>query len=154
ADVSDRLVASPVELLRERHEIAALESAHRLEERAEPGGIGVELLEHRLAAVLELVLRLAGLERGLEIAPEAIEPRVHHVGDAADVGRARLVEEGRGVERIAIARGRTVAVALEEFERDERIEEVVPAARMEPELPAQLLRGQGALAERTESSDA
>ena len=43
---------------------------HRVHELLEPGRVGVELVEHRLAGVLDLVLRLAGPQRLGEVAPE------------------------------------------------------------------------------------
>ena len=49
----------------ERVEVGARDAGHRAHELLEPRQVGVELLEHRLLAVLDLVLRLAGLERRL-----------------------------------------------------------------------------------------
>ena len=77
-------------------EVDAREAGHRVHELFEAGGVGVELLEHRPAGVLDLVLRSAGAQRLGQVAPEPVQPRVEHLQDAADVPRARLVEERRG----------------------------------------------------------
>jgi hypothetical protein len=42
------------------------------------GLVRVERAEH-VAAVLDFVLRLAGLERGGQLAPEAVQTTVHHL---------------------------------------------------------------------------
>ena len=96
AHVAERLVLREVELLRQRAERARGDPGHRVHELLEPGRVAVELLEHRLAGVLDLVLGLSGLQGLGEIAPESIQPRVGHLEDPADVGRARLVEKDRG----------------------------------------------------------
>ena len=59
ADVAQRLERREVELLGERLEVDAREAGHRAHELLEPRQLGVELLEHALLAVLDLVLRLA-----------------------------------------------------------------------------------------------
>ena len=50
------------------------------------------------------------------------------------------IEEQRGLRRVAIACVGAVAVALEEAERDQRVEEVGVRARVQPERCLQLAR--------------
>ena len=71
AHVAERLVLGEVELLRQRLERAHGDPGHRVHELLEPVRVAVELLEHRLAGVLDLVLGLAGPQRLGEIAPES-----------------------------------------------------------------------------------
>ena len=92
-------------------------------------GIGVERLEEARAAALDLVLRLPGAQRLGEVAPERIEAMVRHLEDAADVGRLLPVEEQVGLGRVGVA----VAGALQEAERDQRVEEVARRARVQAE---------------------
>src|ERR671919_372428 len=68
ADVAHRLVSREVELLGERVEVAERDALHRFHELLEARGVAVELLEHRLAGVLDLVLGLAGAQRLGQIA--------------------------------------------------------------------------------------
>ena len=150
SDVADRLVLGEVELLRECVEVAERDSLHRVHELLEPRRVAVQLVEHRLAGVLDLVLRLPGPQRLGEIAPESIQPGVQHLEDPADVRRALLVEERRGLRRVAIAAVGAVAVALEEPQRDERVEKVVDPARVQPEPFAELLTGHRLVAELRE----
>ena len=103
AHVADRPVPREVELLRQRLEVAARDAGHRAHELLEASGVAVELLEHRLAGVLDLVLRATGLERLRQISPEAVEAGIRHLENPADVGRAVLVEEDGGVRGVAVA---------------------------------------------------
>ena len=104
ADVAERLEFREIKLLRERLEVDAREAGHRAHELLQPGQVRVELLEHALLAVLDLVLRLAGAQRLGQIVPELEEPRVEHDQDAADVTRAGFVEEQRAFRRVEILR--------------------------------------------------
>jgi hypothetical protein len=79
SDVADRLVLGEVDLLSQRVGIAERDALHRFHELLQPRRVAVELVEHRLAGVLDLVLRLAGPQRLGEIAPESIKPRVAHL---------------------------------------------------------------------------
>ena len=140
-DIADRLVLGEVELRSQRVEVAERDSRHRLHELLEPRRVAVELVEHRLAGLLDLVLGLPGLQRLGEIAPEWIEPLVGHLQDSADVGRAPLVQERRTLSRVAIAAVAPLTVPLQESQRDEGVEEVVDPSRVEAELFADLLTG-------------
>src|SRR5262245_44216748 len=150
ADVAQRLVAREVELLREGAEVARRDAAHGVHELLEALRVAVQLLEHPRAPMLDLVLRLPGAERLGEVPPEAVETRIRHLEEAADVAGAFAVEEERGLGRVPVAGRRSVAVTLEEAERDQRVEEVRDRARMESQGDAQLLRGPGARPERRE----
>ncbi len=118
------------------------EAAHRGHELLEARRIGVQLVEHRAAVVLDLVLRLAGFQRRAEIVPVAEEPRVQHLQHAAHVAGLVLVEERRGVRRVAVLARGAVADAVEEPERHERVEEIVDAARVQTQHTAQLGAGE------------
>src|SRR6185295_19270986 len=113
----------------------------------------VELLEHALAPVLDLVLRLARAQRFGQVMPEPEEPRVEHLEDAADITRARLVEVQRSGGSVEVLRRRTIALAIEELHRDERIEEFGDRARMDLELTAQLGAGHAPRAEAREEAE-
>ena len=113
-DVAKGFVPGEVELLGQGVEVAERDARHRVHELLESRRIAVELLEHRLPGVLDLVLGLAGLQRFGEIAPEAIEPRIGHLEDAADVGRAALVQKCRGLGGVAVAAIPAVPVAFQE----------------------------------------
>ena len=113
AHVAERLVPGEVELLRKRSERAQGDPGHRIHELLEPVWVAVELLEHRLARVLDLVLGLASLQSLGEIPPESKQPRVGHLENPADVGRARLVEKDGGRLRIAVERITPFTLAIE-----------------------------------------
>ena len=86
---------------------------------------------------------LPGPQRLRQVVPELEEARVEHLEDAADVARAVAVEVERADRRVGVARGRPVAVAIEELHRHEGIEEIGDAARVQPELAAELARRSG-----------
>src|SRR5262249_28893818 len=153
AHVAERPEGLEVELPREGLEVEAREAGHRAQELLEARLLGVELLEHALAAVLDLVLRLAGAQRGGEVVPEAEQARVEHLEDGADVARARAVEKEAPRGRVAVARGGPGAVALEEAQRHQRVEEVRDGARVQPELAAQLLAREAPRAEPREDAE-
>ena len=140
-DVAHRLVLREVELLGQRVEVSQRDALHRGHELLEPRRVAVELVEHRLAGVLDLVLRLARLQRLGQIAPERIQPCIGHLQDSADVGRAPLVQEHRGLGSVAIAATASVAVALQEPQRDQGVEKVVDPSGVEAEPFADLLPG-------------
>ena len=79
AHVAERAVRREIEPLRDRHEVRTGDAAHRADELLDTRGIAIELLEHRGATALELVLWLAGAETVFEIAPETEEPVVVHL---------------------------------------------------------------------------
>jgi hypothetical protein len=123
SDVDHRLVALPREGGGDRPRRARAETAHRLEEAAQPGRLGIERLEE-VAPRLGLVLRHAGAQSLGERVPEPEEARVHHLEDPPEVGRLAAIEEqigGGGVRVLA-------ALALEHPQRHERVEEVARAA--------------------------
>jgi hypothetical protein len=148
ADVDERLIATPVELRRDRLVRAHAEAGHGVQELPESRGLRVEGLEE-VAACLGLVLRLAGLERLGEGAPERIEARVCHLQQAADVGGLHPVEEGVGLGRVRV----DAVLALEHAEGDERIEEVVCAARMQLERAGEPLSARRAFCELREEAE-
>src|SRR5581483_2997883 len=139
ADVAERAISREIELLGERREIGRRDAAHRVHKLLQACGVAVELVEHRYAGALELVLRPAAPERFGELTPERVEAGIRHLEEAPDVARASPVEEGGGLRRVAIACRRAVAVPLEEPECDERIREVRYRARMKPDLGTKLL---------------
>ena len=140
ADVGERPVRREIELVGKGLEIGARDAGHRRHELLEPRRIGIELVEHRLAALLDLVLRLAGAERRGEIGPEGIEAAVRHFEQAADVARAGAIEIESGGGRVHVARARAVAAPGEQAERDQSVEEVKGRARMKAERLLQLRR--------------
>jgi hypothetical protein len=78
--------------------------------------------------VLGLVLKLAGPERLGERTPQAVEARTGHFHDAADIGRLGAVEKQVGLERIRV----DAVIAVQQFQRDQRIEKIARRARMQP----------------------
>src|SRR5215213_332278 len=85
-DVAERGVSGEVELLGQDLKIPQGDALHRLHELLKASRVAVELVEHRLAGMLDLVLRLAALQSLGQVTPEAIQPRVCHLQDPADVG--------------------------------------------------------------------
>ena len=55
---SQRAVGGEVELLRQRLKVTGRGAFHRVHELLQPGWVAVQLLEHRLPDVLDLILRL------------------------------------------------------------------------------------------------
>ncbi len=153
AYVAQRAVLREVDFLGQRLEVRAGNAAHRGHELLEARRIGVQLVEHRAAVVLDLVLRLTGFQCGAEVVPVAEEPRVQHLEHAADVAGLVLVEERRGVRRVAILARGAIADAVEEAERHEGVEEVVHAARVQPQHASQLRAGERARTERGEHAE-
>src|SRR6185295_13537391 len=80
---------------------------------------------------LRLVLLDRRLERLAERAPEGIEARAQHLDETADVGRLGAIEVQARLEGVRIA------AAVEQAERDQRVEEVARRARMERKPLAQ-----------------
>ena len=144
ADVAERLEFREIKFVRERLEVDAREAGHRAHELFQPGQVRVEFLEHALLAVLDFVLRLAGAQRLGQVVPEFEEPRVEHDQNAADVARAGFIEEQRAFGRVEILRLRAVAFAAEKLHRDERVEKIRDAARVELQFRAQLRAGEAA----------
>ena len=86
--------------------------------------------------MLDFVLRLAGAKGLRQVAPEAIEPRVGHLEEAAHIARAAR-SRNRAVSRgVAVARVGAVAVALEKAQRHERVEEVGNRAAVQAQRPS------------------
>ena len=147
ADVTDRRVPREVDLLGEGVEVARGDARHGAHELLEARRVAVELLEHPGTRALDLVLRLACLQRFGQVAPERIEPGVGHLEEATDVGRALLVQERRRLRRVAIPSVVAVAVAPEEPERHECVEEVVDAAPVQAKASAELFTAHGLVTE-------
>src|SRR5687767_6487184 len=92
AHIAKRLVWAEIKLLGKRFEIEPGQSRHAAEELFQPGRIRIQFLEHGLAAVLYLVLRLPRPERFRQIVPEFEESSVQHLQDPANVPRAVAIE--------------------------------------------------------------
>ncbi len=141
ADVDGGFVVGPGEFFGDGHVGSAADAGHGAEEAAKAIGVGVESYERIVAAVTGLVLRLAGAERGGEVAPMSVEAVVGHLEHAADVGGLALVEEEIGGGGVVVG----AVAALEEVEGDEGIEKVVCGAWMEAEAGAEVGEGFGVL---------
>src|SRR5437868_7132486 len=85
ADIRHGLISGKVEFLGERREIAHGDAAHRVHELLEARRVCVELSEHGLAGLLDLVLRLSGFQCWREIGPEAIQPCICHLKYPTDI---------------------------------------------------------------------
>ena len=144
AHVAQRPEWREVELLGERLEVDARDAGHRVQELLQPRRLGVELLEHPVAAVLGLVLWLPGAKRLGKILPEAEQAGVQHLEDAAHVAGAGPVQVEDTGSCVAVRRAGAVAVAIEEAHRHQSVEEVVGAAGVQAELGAELGRGEPA----------
>ena len=81
------------------------------------------------------MLRLARPQSLGEMVPEAEEPEVGHLEDAADVRRLPPVEEEIGLGRVRV----DAAVPLQEAERDEGIEKIERGSLVQPEALAQIV---------------
>src|SRR5256885_1196209 len=75
---------------------------HGVQECLQPLGLCVDALEQTGSTRLDLVLRLSGMQRLAERAPEPIEPGVGHLRDAADIGPRFLVEEDRRLASVPV----------------------------------------------------
>jgi hypothetical protein len=120
----------PVELPRDRRGGGEAQAGHAGEELAQARGVAVERAEEVVAAVADLVLRLAGAQALGQRAPERVQPRVAHLEDAAGVRGLGLVEEEVRVARVAVLRLLTGPVALEHLQGHQRVEEVAGRARV------------------------
>jgi hypothetical protein len=85
------------------------------------------------ALELDLGLGLAGLERLGQLTPEPIGSVVAHLEEPSDVAGAVLVEERRRLGAVAVAPVGPLPIAIEEAQRDQRVEKVVDRPRMKPE---------------------
>jgi len=88
---------------------------HPAKELLQPGRVGVELFEHSLVAVLNLILRLTGAQGFRQIVPEFEETCVQHLQDTTDVTRAVAVEIQCSERRVEIARRRSITFPFEEL---------------------------------------
>src|SRR3954462_13908808 len=152
ADIAHTPIPGELEPLGERTSGVERDPRHRMHELLEPRGIAVELGEHGGAAVLELVLGPAGLESLGEIGPESVEPTIEHLQQTTDVGRLVGIEKLRAVHGVSITRARSVAVAVQESQRDKPVQEVVYGARVQSEPLANLFAGQRAIGQHGEQS--
>src|SRR3990167_3543748 len=84
ADIGEGLVVLPGKLLRNPAAGPDAEARHGLQKPFKPLRIAIERAEE-IAAGFHLILRLAGAEPVGERPPKAIQPRVAHFEDAADV---------------------------------------------------------------------
>nr|WP_235936760.1 hypothetical protein [Steroidobacter agaridevorans] len=114
------------------------DAAHCAHELLEPRLVGVQRFEDGFAGVLHLVLRPAGLQRFAQIGPESKQPVTAHLENASDVTRKILVQKLRGGRGVAITRRYAVAVALKEPERNQRVEKIPDAARMQRQSATEL----------------
>lgn len=105
------------------------DAGHRRQELAQPGWIGVDRLEEGEVPRLRLVLERAGAQALGEPAPEGVEPVIGHLEDAADVRRRVPVEEEARLRGVAVH----AVLALQEAQRDERVEEVASRSLVQPE---------------------
>ena len=96
ADIRQGLVSGKVEFLGERREIAHRDAAHRVHELLQARWVRIERVEHGLACLLDLVLRLSGFQRRREIGPEPIQACVRHLEYPTDVLGALLDQEQCG----------------------------------------------------------
>ena len=79
--------------------------------------------------------------------PESKEPGIEHLGHPTDVSGTLLDEKRGSLRRVPILALGSITIAVQETERDERIEEVVSASRMDSERDSKLLRGHRTVAE-------
>ena len=88
--------------------------------------------------MLGFVLRAPRTQGSWEVVPELEQAVIQHDKNSADVARAAAVEiEGSG-RCIEIFRVRAVALAIEEFHRNQRIEEVADRAPVQADFGAHL----------------
>jgi hypothetical protein len=88
--------------------------------------------------VLDLVLRFPRPERLRQIVPEFEQPPVQHLQDATDIARAVAIEIQRRELRVRIVRRISIAFAIQELHRHQRIEEIADPALMHADLLRQL----------------
>jgi len=130
AQVHERAVLPPRELLCHRDGEPHAEPRHPLQERFQAGGIRVESGEQVLPP-LDLVLGPPGSQRLRQRTPERVEAGVRHLEHATEVGGLGPVEIQIRVRRVPIS----PVVPLKHAEGHERIEEVPSTARVQPEAP-------------------
>ena len=153
ANVGERRIAAEVELLCEELEVSGGNACHRVHELLEARRVRVELVEHRPAGHLDLVLGGAGPQGFGEIGPEGVEARVGHLEDAADIGRLVPVQEHRAVRGVGVDRVGAVSRSLEEAERDETVEEVATPSRAQTEPLAETIGAVGLRSEFAEHAE-
>lgn len=95
-------------------------STHRAEKPVQPSRIGIERCKGVLSSTLSLVLQFTGAHGLCERSPEAIESRIRHLEDPADVGWLGSIEKQVRVWGIAV----DAVLALQQLERHQRTEEV------------------------------
>src|SRR3954451_9039470 len=135
ADVGEGLELAPRKGGRDGARGRAAEARQGGKELLEAGGVLVENPKEIGLAVAALVLRQPGLQRLGEVAPEAVEPRVHHLKHAAAISGLIAVEIEFGLGCVGVA---PIGAALQHAERDERVEEVAGTALVQSERLTQL----------------
>ena len=132
-DVDEARVVTPGKELGDRVFAATAQARHRRQELPQARGVGVESLEEGHVARLRLVLEPPGAQPLGEPAPEPVEAVVRHLEEPAEVrGLAPVEEEVRG-RRVVV----DAVAALEEAQRDQRVEEIAGGALVQAEALAQ-----------------
>ncbi len=121
---------------------------HRAQKEPQPVGDRVDRLKN-VFAVLDLVLRLARLQRFAERTPEWIAARVPQLEVVPDVTRFGAVQ----IEIALVSVRVTFVQALEHPQRYERIKKVRRATRMESEPRLESLSIQWSFGEFAEESE-
>ena len=142
AHIAQSLVLGEVEGLGQGVEAAHRCAGHGVHELLQTSGVAVQLVEHRPAGVLDLVLRLTCLQRLGEVAPEPVQPGVAHLQHTADVGRAGFVEKCCRLRGVGVAGVRAVAVADQHPPREKGVGEVRHSPRVQAQPVFDLARRQ------------
>ena len=138
ADVAQGLVVGEVEFFGKHFTVGELEALHGVQEGFEHGRVAVKRFKDGSAGVFDFVLRLAGAEPFGQVAPEAVEPRVAHFKEAADVTGLIAVEVEIGGFGVAVLGRVPATVLFEKADSHQCVKEVHRAAGVKSEGLAQL----------------
>src|SRR5712692_799789 len=135
ADVPKGLVSSPRESL--GHDLGGTDakSGHCLPKAAEPIWIAVEAFKRIPDSSLRFTLGLAGLQSFGKGTPEAVQSRVDHFEQAANVGGFLAIQVKIGLRRVSIELTR----ASEQPQGHKSGQEVPGATWMQPKLLGECL---------------
>src|SRR5437773_172660 len=148
AQVDERAVVPPRELLRYCDGEPHAEPRHSLEKRLQAGGVRVEGREQVLS-FLDLVLGPPGPQGLRKGPPEGVQTGIRHLEHPTEVRRLRSVEEQFRVRRVLVAS----VMPLEHVEGYKGIEKVPRPPRVQPEAFRKGFGAEGSLREFCEHAE-
>src|SRR5688500_19338887 len=92
ACISECIVFRKIKFLRECHEITFLNSTHGIDKFAQPLRCLVQFIKRMFISFADFILVLTGAQTIFKVAPEFIEPVVHHLQYAAEIAWLELIQ--------------------------------------------------------------